>query len=300
MNNNDITGGVLPLNKPSGMTSHDVVAKVRRLYGTRRVGHTGTLDPMANGLLVILVGKAVKAADFIVAQDKVYLTEMKLGVVTDTADTSGKILSECTDIPPKAAVIATAKSFVGKYMQVPPMYSAIKIGGKKLYELARQGISVEREARELFVSSVDIDGDGDTYKMRVACSKGTYIRTLCEDIGAKLGCGAAMSALTRESSGGFSLDRAYSLEALEAMSAEERNGLLIPSEELFSELPKLVLSDFYARLCVNGCEIYEKKIGAELPAGARVRLYSQSGFMGIGEVAEYPEGLAVKLFMRIA
>ena len=299
MKNEIPTGGVLLVNKPKGITSHDVVAKVRRLYGTRSVGHTGTLDPMATGLLIVLVGKAVKASDYVTAQDKVYDAEMKLGIVTDTADITGKILSRNDDIPQRDEVVYAAKSFVGKYMQTPPMYSAIKVDGKKLYELAREGKTVELEPRELYISSIDIDGDGDTYKMRIACSKGTYIRTLCEDIGKKLGCGATMSALCRYSSGGFTLDGAVTPEELEALSSEERTAKLIPAEELFPELEKITLPDFYARLCLCGCEIYQKKIGTSFTCGERVRVYTKDGFAGVGEVKQYPDGTAIKLFMRV-
>lgn len=299
MKNEIQTGGVLLVNKPKGITSHDVVAKVRRLYGTRSVGHTGTLDPMATGLLIVLVGKAVKASDYVTSQDKIYDAEMKLGIVTDTADITGNILSQSDDIPRRDEVIFAAKSFVGKYMQTPPMYSAIKVGGKKLYELAREGKTVELEPRELYISSIDIDGEGDAYRMRIACSKGTYIRTLCEDIGKKLGCGATMSALCRYSSGGFTLDGAVTPEELEALSPDERAAKLIATEKLFPELEEITLSDFYARLCLCGCEIYQKKTGTSFACGERVKIYTKDGFAGVGEVRQYPDGTAIKLFMRV-
>ena len=299
MKNEIPKGGVLLLYKPGGITSHDAVAKVRRLYGTRSVGHTGTLDPMATGLLIMLVGKAVKASDYVTAQDKIYDAEMKLGIMTDTADITGNILSRSDDIPTRDEVISAAKSFVGRYMQVPPMYSAIKVDGKKLYELAREGKTVELEPRELFISSIDIEGEDDTYRMRIACSKGTYIRTLCEDIGKKLGCGATMSALCRYSSGGFTLDDAVTPEELEDFSPEERTARLIPAENLFSDFESVSLPDFYARLCLSGCEIYQKKIGTRFDTGERVKVYTKDGFVGVGEVEDYPDGTAIKLFMRV-
>ena len=299
MKNEISRGGVLLLNKPKGITSHDAVSKIRRLYGTRSVGHTGTLDPMATGLLIMLVGRAVKASDYITAQDKIYDAEMKLGIVTDTADITGNVMSRSENIPPRDEVISAAKSFVGRYMQVPPMYSAIKVDGKKLYELAREGKTVELAPRKLFISSIDIDGEGDTYKMRVACSKGTYIRTLCEDIGKRLGCGATMSALCRYSSGGFTLDDAVTPEELEDFSPEERTARLIPAKNLFSELESVSLPDFYARLCLSGCEIYQKKIGTRFDLGERVKIYTKDGFIGVGEVKEYPDGTAIKLFIRL-
>ena len=179
------------------------------------------------------------------------------------------------------------------------MYSAIKVDGKKLYELAREGKTVELAPRKLFISSIDIDGEGDTYKMRVACSKGTYIRTFCEDIGKRLGCGATMSALCRYSSGGFTLDDAVTPEELEDFSPEERTARLIPAENLFSDLESVSLPDFYARLCLSGCEIYQKKIGTRFDLGERVKIYTKDGFIGVGEVKEYPDGTAIKLFIRL-
>lgn len=293
-----VCSGVLPVCKPSGMTSHDVVAKIRRFYGTRKVGHTGTLDPMATGLLIVLVGTAVKACDMVTAKEKSYVAEMKLGLTTDTADITGRVLSSCAEIPAKAEVVACAKGFLGKYMQMPPMYSAIKVGGKKLCDLAREGKTVELEPREVFISSLDIDGDGDTYGMNVTCSKGTYIRTLCEDVGKKLGCGAVMSALERTGVGSFTLDDAKTLEEIEAMTQEERVASLIPTENLFSNYKRVELPEFYRRLCLNGCEIYQRKIRTDFPLGTLLRVYGAGEFIGVGEVKDFPDGTAIKLIAR--
>ncbi len=293
-----MTDGILLVNKPAGITSFDVVARIRRLYGTKKVGHTGTLDPMATGLLGILVGRAVKASEFLTEKDKEYVAGLRLGLTTDTEDTTGKLLSECASVPDKETVLKTAKSFVGDIMQVPPLYSALKIGGQKLLDLARQGLSVEREARPITIYALDIEGEGTDYTMHVACSKGTYIRTLCADIGEKLGCGGVMSSLNRTRAGIFDLKDAYTLEELEAMTSEERYEKLIPTELLFEDYPIQRLSDFYARLAKNGCEIYEKKIGAHHDIGTRLRVYDKDGFFAVGEVREYEEGLAVKLLKR--
>ena len=290
--------GVLLIHKPYGITSFDVVARVRRLYGTKQVGHTGTLDPIATGLLPVLVGRAVKASEFLTEKDKEYVAGLRLGITTDTEDITGNILTESTDIPDQNTVIRTAKTFTGEIMQVPPMYSALKVGGEKLVDLARRGITVEREARPITVHELDIEGGGADYRMRVFCSKGTYIRTLCADIGAKLGCGGAMSSLIRTKTGGFTLENAYTLEALEAMAPEERVDCLLPTETLFTHLQKVTLSDFFAKLSRNGCEIYLKKIGADIPCGTMLRVYDKSGFFAVGEVREYPDGLAVKLLKR--
>ncbi len=293
-----MTDGILLVHKPSGITSFDVVARIRRLYGTKKVGHTGTLDPMATGLLGVLVGRAVKASEFLTEKDKEYIAGLRLGLTTDTEDTTGKTLTESDDIPSKETVLETAKSFVGDIMQVPPLYSALKVNGQKLVDLARQGIMVEREARPITIYALDIDGNGKDYTMRVACSKGTYIRTLCADIGAKLGCGGAMSSLIRTKAGIFDLENAYTLEALEAMPPEERYAKLLPTELLFEDYPIARLSDFYAKLARNGCEIYERKIGANFPLGEKLRVYDRNGFFAVGEVREYDEGLAIKLLKR--
>ena len=290
--------GVLLIHKPYGITSFDVVARIRRLYGTKQVGHTGTLDPIATGLLPVLVGRAVKASEFLTEKDKEYIAGLRLGITTDTEDITGTILTESHDIPNRETVFRTAQSFTGEIMQIPPMYSALKVGGEKLVDLARRGIVIEREARPITVHELEIDGDGTDYTMRVFCSKGTYIRTLCADIGAKLGCGGAMSSLVRTKTGGFSLENAYTLEVLEAMTAEEKNAILLPTEALFTHLPVVTFPDFYAKLAKNGCEIYEKKIGTSFPAGERLRVYDKNGFFAVGEVREYESGLAVKLLKR--
>lgn len=287
--------GVLPVNKPAGMTSHDVVYKIRKLYGTKKVGHTGTLDPDARGLLIILIGRAAKAAEFVTAGKKVYRAGLLLGLTTDTEDTTGNVITQCDNIPSKEAVLATAEKFKGEIMQVPPMYSALKINGQKLCDLARKGITVEREARPVTIYSLTADGDGRDYTLDVCCSAGTYIRTLCADIGAKLGCGGVMSALFRTQTGGFDISQSHTLEELGEMSQEKRDALLIPTEKLFEELPKITLPAFYERLAKNGAEIYQKKIGTHFPVGTLVRVCGKDGFFGIGKAENYPEGSAVKI-----
>ncbi len=290
-----MTDGVLLLYKPVGITSFDAVAKIRRLFGTKQVGHTGTLDPMAEGLLPILVGRAVKASEFLTEKDKEYVAGLRLGITTDTEDTTGTTLTESDRIPDREAVLETAKSFVGEIMQVPPMYSALKVDGKKLVDLAREGITIERKARPINIYALDIDGDGCDYTMRVACSKGTYIRTLCADIGAKLGCGGAMSALKRTKTGIFSLDDAHTLEALAEMSPEEREKTLLPTELLFADWEKVILPDFFSKLSRSGCEIYQKKIGTNFPVDTMLRVCDKNGFYAVGKVLEYEGGTAIKL-----
>ena len=290
-----MTDGVLLINKPIGITSFDVVAKVRRLFGTKQVGHTGTLDPMAEGLLGVLVGRAVKASEFLTEKDKEYIAGLRLGITTDTEDTTGKILTETDDIPDRDTVLQTARSFVGEIMQIPPMYSALKVDGKKLVDLAREGVVIERKSRPITVYELDIDGDGRDYTMRIFCSKGTYIRTLCADIGEKLGCGGAMSALKRTKAGVFTLENAYTLEALAEMTPEEREKTLLPTELLFFDWEKVTLPDFYSKLSRSGCEIYQKKIGTSFPVDTMLRVHDKNGFYAVGKVLEYENGTAIKL-----
>ena len=291
-----MTDGVLLIDKGEGMTSFDVVGKIRRLYGTKQVGHTGTLDPMATGLLTVLVGRAVKASEYLTEHDKTYIATLKLGITTDTEDVTGKVLTECDNIPDAETVIGTCKRFVGNIKQIPPMYSALKRDGKKLCDLAREGIEIEREPRDITVYSLICKPTDkrDEYTLEVACSKGTYIRTLCADIGNALGCGGVMATLRRTSVGEFSIENALTLEQLENMSENERNALLFDTETLFYEYKKVVLPDFFARLCNSGCEIYLKKLGLDLAVGERVRLYDKNGFFSLGEVREFEKGAAIK------
>ena len=293
-----MTDGVLLIHKPYGITSFDVVARVRRLYGTKKVGHTGTLDPIATGLLPVLVGRAVKASEFLTEKDKEYVAGLRLGLTTDTEDITGIVLSESKNVPDTETVIRTAKTFTGEIMQIPPMYSALKVGGEKLVDLARKGIVIERQARPITVHELDIEGAGADYTMRVFCSKGTYIRTLCADIGNALDCGGVMTSLIRTKTGGFNLSEAHTLEELELLTIEQRSNLLLPTETLFTHLPSVKFSDFFAKLSRNGCEIYQRKVGTDFPLGTMLRVCDKNGFYAIGEIKEYPEGSAVKLLKR--
>lgn len=290
--------GVLIVNKPEGMTSHDVVAVMRRLFSTRKVGHTGTLDPMATGVLPILIGRAAKAAEYLSSDTKEYIATLRLGTTYDTEDVTGTPIKVSENIPDSEKVFEVIKSFIGEQKQIPPMYSALKVNGQKLCDLARKGIEIEREARSITIYSIDAKkGDSPTdYILSVKCSSGTYIRTLCVDIGEALGCGGAMATLCRSKAGEFPLESSYTIEALKEMTLEERYALLLPTEELFSELSPIYLPAFYEKLSRNGCEIYLKKIGLDLPLGERVRLYSQSKkFYALGEVKEYESGKAIKI-----
>lgn len=289
--------GVILVNKHKGVTSHDIVFKIRRLFGTRKVGHTGTLDPLATGVLPVLVGRAAKASEFLLSENKAYVAELQLGITTDTEDITGNILSKSDTLPTKTQFFDACKRFVGEIDQIPPMYSALKVNGQKLLDLARQGIEIERQARKINIFSIEpevIDENKGTYRISVSCSKGTYIRTLCADIGASLGCGAAMTELTRTQSGNFNLESAYTIEQLEKMDLAQRQELLMPVESLFEEAKSVVLPDFYAKLCKSGCEIYQKKINTSFRENEFVRIYDKNCFFALGKVSNYPDGSAIK------
>ena len=287
--------GLIIINKEEGLTSQAVVNRVKRILGACKAGHTGTLDPMATGVLPVLVERGVKASEFMLTSDKHYITTLLLGVTTDTEDVTGEILTECDNIPTECEVVAAAMSFVGEYMQTPPMYSALKVGGKKLCDLARDGITIDREARQVVIHSITAEKISDReYTLDVKCSKGTYIRTLCADIGARLGCGGTMKTLCRASASGFTLADSVTLGELEAMTESEREAKVLPVERIFLNLPEVKLPDFFARLAHSGLEIYQKKISTDFEIGERVRLCDQNGFFAVGELREFEDGTAIK------
>ena len=287
--------GVVIINKEIGPTSQGVVNRVKRIFGASKAGHTGTLDPMATGVLPVLIERGVKASEFMLSSDKHYVATLLLGRTTDTEDVTGETLTESENIPGESEVLEVVSSFVGKYMQTPPMYSALKVGGRKLCDLAREGKTVEREAREVTIHSLVAERINDReYTLDVRCSKGTYIRTLCADIGARLGSGGCMKTLCRASASGFTLDDAHTLGELENMTEEEREKCIFPVEYIFRDLEEVFLPLFFSRLAHSGLEIYLKKIRLDLPVGTRVRLVDENGFFALGEVREYDEGLAIK------
>ena len=287
--------GVIIINKEIGPTSQGVVNRVKRLLGASKAGHTGTLDPMATGVLPVLLERGVKASEFMLSSDKHYVATLLLGLNTDTEDVTGETLTESDLIPTEAEVMAAVSSFVGEYMQTPPMYSALKVGGKKLCDLAREGITVERQPRQVTIHSLTAERISEReYTLDVRCSKGTYIRTLCADIGARLGSGGCMKTLCRASASGFSLADAHTLAELENMTEAERESCVFPVEYIFRALPEVKLPAFFARLAHSGLEIYLKKINLDLPLGARVRLSDEQGFFALGEVREFEQGSAIK------
>lgn len=288
--------GIILVDKPQDWTSHDVVAKLRGVLHERRIGHSGTLDPLATGLLVVFVGRATRAVEFAEADSKAYLAGLRLGVNTDTQDITGNAIAKCDALPDEAAVREAIGRFAGDIEQIPPMYSAIKIGGKKLYELARCGESIERTPRKINVSSIDIVGrDGGDYILNISCSKGTYVRTLCNDIGEALGCGACMSSLRRTRAGAFSVDEAHGLEDIEAAAREDRlSDIILPVDTLFASFPKLTVGESAAKRLKNGNII---KISAE---DGDYRVYSDSEeFLLLGRV-ESGKLKTIKSFFEVS
>ncbi len=260
--------GLLIVNKSEGMTSHDVVAKARKILQTKKIGHTGTLDPMATGVLVLCIGAATKLVQYLTCEEKKYDVEMKLGVKTDTGDISGNILEE-KDINKLDIDMTVFEKFIGKQKQIPPMYSAIKKDGVKLYELARKGISIEREARDIEIFSIkNVEIDRDIIKFTVHCSKGTYIRVLCEDIAKEIGTVGTMTKLNRTKTGKISIETAIELEKIS-------DEYIIPMEDIFGE--KLDIGEEYECL-INGANLRK-----ELEDGL-YNLYYKGKYIGIGEV----------------
>lgn len=275
--------GIILVDKPCDWTSHDVVGKLRGILHERRIGHSGTLDPMATGLLVVFVGRATRAVEFAEADSKEYIAGLRLGVSTDTQDITGNTLKSSNSLPSRAELEQALGAFKGEISQIPPMYSAIKVGGKKLYELARRGESVERKPRKITIDMLDIIGENDgDYILDVVCSKGTYIRTLCNDIGDSLGCGGCMSSLRRVKAGAFSIEQAHTIDEIQAAANNgELDASLISVDRLFSAYPALTVSDTAEKKLRNGNII---KLAS--PNGI-YRVYTQTGgFLLLGEVAD--------------
>jgi len=270
--------GVINIYKEKGYTSHDVVAKLRGIIGQKKIGHTGTLDPDATGVLPVCLGKATKLCDMLTDKNKTYETILLLGKVTDTQDISGTIISESsTDALTVEEVTKAVLSFVGDYMQVPPMYSALKVNGKKLYELAREGVVIDRNARPVTIFDIQIkDIDLPRVCMEVSCSKGTYIRTLCHDIGEKLGCGACMEALVRTKVSRFELKDSLTLSKVQEMKDAGRlEEILVPIDKMFSEYEAVTLKEEYLPLIYNGNVFLPKHLDKHtaLEDGKKVRVY---------------------------
>lgn len=290
--------GILLLNKPEGMTSQTAVTRVRRLLGAAKAGHTGTLDPLATGVLPVLLERGVKASEYLLTGDKQYRATLRLGLRSDTEDITGNLVPSGVPLPSEEQVREVAASFVGDYDQIPPMYSAIRVDGHRLMELARQGKEIERQPRRVRIFSLTVSrregAPAGDYDLDVVCSKGTYIRTLCADIGERLGCGGVMAALCRTAAAGFTLAQCHTPEQLEAMTEEERRACILPIESIFLTCPAVTLSRFYARLAHCGATLLQRKLQVDYPAGTRVRLCDEGGFFALAEAVDTEEGIALR------
>ncbi|MEG0035486.1 MAG: tRNA pseudouridine(55) synthase TruB [Oscillospiraceae bacterium] len=265
--------GILLVDKPTDWTSHDVIAKLRGVLHERRIGHSGTLDPMATGLLVVFIGRATRAVEFAESHEKEYIAGFRPGIETDTQDITGNILKIAENGFTRDELLAVLPEFTGDILQIPPMYSAIKIGGQKLYTLARNGVEIERKSRPVTIKELEVIGEsGGDYILRILCTKGTYIRTLCHDIGCRLGTGAALSSLRRTKAGDFSIENAHTIEEISKLAeAGEIEKILLPVDSLFSELPMLTISEQQKKLCLCGTDF------ACTADDGQYRVYAENG-----------------------
>lgn len=278
--------GIICVNKPADFTSFDVIAKMRGILKMKKLGHGGTLDPMATGVLPVFAGRATKACDMLPDHDKTYEAGFRLGAVSDTQDSTGRVTEKGSIEAVKQPDILNAlEDFRGEIMQIPPMYSAVSVGGKRLYDLARQGVEVERKPRPVTIYSLELlDYDENTGegKLSVSCSKGTYIRTLINDIGEKLGCGGIMTSLVRTRACGFSLSDCVTLEQLQDMAADggDFSAVIKPVEEVFSDLPVIRIHGAQERMYRNGVKLDLGRLNFD-KTDSRVRVYGEDGFIGI-------------------
>ena len=278
--------GIIIVNKEPGFTSFDVVAKLRGICRQRKIGHTGTLDPAATGVLPVCLGSGTKLCDMLTDKEKEYVAELLLGVRTDTQDTTGQILSTQEVTATEQQIREVCAGFVGEYDQIPPMYSALKVNGKKLYELAREGKVIERKARHVCIHELEIlEINLLVVTMRVSCSKGTYIRTLCEDIGNVLGCGGTMQSLRRTKVGPFTIDQALTLDRIQALRDEDRLlTILRPVDSVFADCPAMHVTTEGLKLLENGNVLSPHQLEENIlyPAGEWVRIYRpDQSFAGI-------------------
>jgi len=294
--------GILPVKKPAGFTSFDVIGKLRGIVKTRKIGHSGTLDPMATGVLPLFFGGATKVCDMLPNEDKRYVADIKFGIVTDTQDTTGRVLTETESCVTKTELEHVISGFIGRQMQLPPMYSAVKVNGRPLYDLAREGKTVERAQKEIVVYNIvlmDFDEHEQTARIEVSCGKGTFIRTLIHDMGEKLGCGASMSALERTMAAGFDISECYTISEIEEMmqsgTFEEH---LMPIERLFEDLPRLVLNDFDKRLYRSGVPLELRKRGWGGIEG-NIAVFDESGMLlGISFMDEEANELKLRKMLN--
>jgi len=274
--------GIVVIDKPEGISSHTVISKMRKLLDQRKIGHGGTLDPLATGVLPVFAGRATRAAEYVQGSNKAYTARFRLGVITDTQDITGEVLETRAVTATRADVEQVLAKFQGEIMQTPPMYSAIQVDGQRLYKLAREGREIEREARAVTIHSISLVEEypqTNEYDIAVSCSKGTFIRTLCADIGEVLGCGAAITKLRRTQTGIFTIEQAYTIEQLaEYKEAGTLDSVFLAPDMLFADLPKLTMFEENALRVCRGAPVYLTK---KVPG--RYRIYDEAGaFLGVG------------------
>ena len=288
--------GIICVDKPCDMTSFMVVKKASRILGVKKAGHTGTLDPMATGVLVILLGHCTRFIELLPEHKKSYTARVKLGLTTDTLDITGEVLTERPVFVTEEQLLKVAENFKGEISQVPPMYSAIKKDGERLYDLARKGIEIERESRKITIEKLKIyDFDGTEFSMDVTCSAGTYIRSLCDDMGRELGCGAVMTSLRRTEANGFSIQNAVTLEELEKLVSENNQKSVITSvEKALMSYSEITVTEAQARRFSNGGELGYDRLHGDYPAGI-YRVYSpEKKLLGLGEILTEKGDLTVR------
>ena len=290
--------GIVCINKPQQFTSFDVVAVMRGCYHTKKVGHSGTLDPMATGVLPIFVGGATKAVDIVPDTDKSYRAGFRLGYTSDTQDIWGELTGGAAQVS-EAALLGALEGFRGDILQVPPMYSALKVNGQKLCDLARKGIVVERQPRPISISRLELtEFDGSDGVIEVDCSSGTYIRTLIHDIGAALGTGAVMTSLCRTRACGFTLAQCHTIDSMKAADDAERLSRLIPIDSVFSDYMRLELNEVQQRMYLNGVRLDVRRLDTPPQCGQPCRVYAGEDFLGIVKANEENELVSVKRFAK--
>ena len=272
--------GILVVNKRQGITSHDCIYILRDLLGIKKIGHTGTLDPMATGVLPMTIGKATRVSSFIQNSEKEYIATIKFGIETDTEDITGNILERSDKIPTKDEVLEILPKFTGRIEQTPPMYSAVRVDGRKLYKIAREGKVIDRPKREINVSSLKLL-ETNPFTLKINCSSGTYVRTLISDIGKELGTFATMTSLIRTKVGPFSVENAIKIDDLESMTKEEIEEKLYPTDFALRNIPKYnVPKSFFERL-INGVKFYDNRMN-----DGKYSIYCRDEFIGIGEFVD--------------
>lgn len=287
--------GLVLVDKPQGLTSFSAASIMKRAYGTKRVGHTGTLDPLATGVLPILVGRATRLCSYVLESDKRYVATVRLGIITDTLDITGKVISECKANVSREKLLEAIEKFKGDIIQVPPMYSAIRVDGKHLYEMARQGIEVEREARSVKIHNINLlEFDGTDFKIDVTCSKGTYIRTLADDIGRALGCGATMTALRRTATAGFTIDECTDPDIIKL----EPEKYLLPAQLAVPQFADLYVTEKQGARFMCGGELSLDRLHLPENPTDILKVFANKEFLGLGFIDTQSASLKVKCIIK--